>query len=173
MADAAKVDVDEAPPPKKGGKGMLFGLLAMLLLGGGGFFATFSGMLALPFGGDAAEGGGHAEPAQEVAEAGRDSPDPVFVAVDPMTVTLGPSARARHLKILVQLEVAPGSEEEAAKLMPRIKDVINSYLQALDEADIERPAAMTRMRSHLLRRMKIVLGDEAVRDLLITEFILQ
>ena len=57
--------------------------------------------------------------------------------------------------------------------MPRVKDVINSYLQALDEADIDRPAAMTRMRSHLLRRMKIVLGEEGVRDLLITEFILQ
>ena len=50
-------------------------------------------------------------------------------------------------------------EAEVEKLMPRVKDVINSYLQALDEADIDRPAAMTRMRSHLLRRMKIVLGE--------------
>ena len=171
MADAAKLDVDEAPPPKKGKKGLLIGLVAMLLLGGGGFFATFSGMLALPFGGDGAESG--REEAAHEEEAGPDDPDPVFVAIDPMTVTLGPTARARHLKILVQLEVAPGTEAEVENLMPRVKDVINSYLQALDEADIDRPAAMTRMRSHLLRRMKIVLGEEGVRDLLITEFILQ
>lgn len=170
MADAAQVDVDEAPPPKKGKKGLLIGLVAMLLLGGGGFFATFSGMLSLPFGGD--EKAAHAG-APEKEEPEPEAPDPVFVAIDPMTVTLGPTARARHLKILVQLEVTPGAEEEVAKLMPRIKDVINSYLQALDEADIERPAAMVRMRSHLLRRMKIVMGEEAVRDLLITEFILQ
>ena len=32
MADAAKLDVDEAPPPKKGKKGLLIGLVAMLLL---------------------------------------------------------------------------------------------------------------------------------------------
>ncbi|MEE3099152.1 MAG: flagellar basal body protein FliL, partial [Pseudomonadota bacterium] len=118
MADAAQVDVDEAPPPKKGKKGLLIGLVAMLLLGGGGFFATFSGMLSLPFGGG--EDGAHAEAPKEDAQ-GPEDPDPVFVAIDPMTVTLGPTARARHLRISVQLEVVPGAEEEVAKLMPRIK----------------------------------------------------
>jgi len=41
---------DEADPPKKKGKGMLFGIVGALLLGGGGAFATYSGMIDLPFG---------------------------------------------------------------------------------------------------------------------------
>ena len=69
-----------------------------------------------------------------------------------------------------------GTRQETRKIFARGYVVgASSALgrQALDEADIDRPAAMTRMRSHLLRRMKIVLGEEGVRDLLITEFILQ
>ncbi|MDF2231224.1 flagellar basal body-associated FliL family protein [Albimonas sp. CAU 1670] len=169
MAEAADVDVDDAPPRKKGKKGLLIGLLAMLLLGGGGFFATFSGMLNLPFGGGDAAEEAHEEPPEHAG----DSVAVAFVEIPQMMVTLGPSARSRHLRLSATLEIEPGREEEVAKLMPRVKDVINSYMQALDEADVERPAAMTRMRAHLLRRIRIVAGEDAVRDLLITEFVLQ
>jgi len=168
MAEAADVDVDDAPPRKKGGKGLLIGLAAMLLLGGGGFYATFSGMLALPFGGGGGEEA-HQEPPEDHGESGAVA----FVEIPQMMVSLGPSARSRHLRLSATLEIEPGREEEVAKLMPRVKDVINSYLQALDEADVQRPAAMARMRAHLLRRIRIVAGEDAVRDLLITEFVLQ
>ena len=142
----------------------------MLVLGGAGYFLSSSGMVQLPFGGGAehaeAETEAHAPPPEA---AGHGS----FVDIGQMVVTLGPLARARHLRLTASLEVAPETEAEVATLMPRIKDVINGYLQALEEADIERPAAMARMRAHLLRRIRVAAGEEAVRDLLITEFVLQ
>ena len=172
MADTAKLDVDDAPSKKGGKKPLILGLAAMLALGGAGYFLTSSGMIHLPLpgggGGEHAEAEAEAHPAPAKA-AGHGS----FVDIGQMTVSLGPLARARHLRLTASLEVAPETEAEVAALMPRIKDVINSYLQALEEADIERPAAMARMRAHLLRRIRVAAGGEAVRDLLITEFVLQ
>ena len=169
MAEAADVDVEEEAPKKKGKKGLLIGLVAMLLLGGGGFFATFSGMLSLPIGG----GEETAEVEPEPEHDGEEAAEIGFVEIPEMLISLGPSARSRYLRLSATLEIDPARQEEVTKLMPRVQDVINSYLQALDEADVERPAAMARMRAHLLRRIRIVAGEDAVRDLLVTEFVLQ
>ena len=47
-----------------------------------------------------------------------------------------------------------------------------SYLRAIDTASIEDPHAMARLRAQMLRRIQIVVGEGRVRDLLITEFVL-
>jgi len=162
MADPARIDVDGGRAAAKGGLAPLAaGLAALLLLGGGGFYATYSGLLALP--------GGEDVPAARIEPMEM----PRFVPIEQLTVTLGPEANARFLRLSAALEVDPGSEEDVKALMPRILDVMNTYLQALDESDVERSAAMSRMRSHLLRRIRIVTGEGRVRDLLVTEFILQ
>jgi flagellar FliL protein len=56
--------------------------------------------------------------------------------------------------------------------LPRIVDVMNSYLRAIDPAEFDDSAALVRMRVQLLRRIQIVTGDGRVRDLLVTEFVL-
>ena len=171
MADdesAAPEDPDAAEEPKKGGKGMLIGLVGAVALGGGGFFAAYSGML--PIGGDS-------PPAEEKAE--KDPPKamvaktPVkFLPLDKIVVSLGRTARATHLQFGAQLEIVPGSEEEVTNLMPRILDVLNTYLRAVDERELESPSAMLRLRAQMLRRVQIVTGEDKVKDLLVTEFVL-
>ena len=61
---------------------------------------------------------------------------------------------------------------EVTLLMPRVLDVLNSYLRAVDPASFDDPGAMTRLRAQMLRRIQIVTGEGRVRDLLITEFVL-
>jgi flagellar FliL protein len=56
--------------------------------------------------------------------------------------------------------------------MPRIQDVLNTYLRAVDVEDLEEPAALLRLRAQMLRRVQVVVGDGPVRDLLVTEFVL-
>lgn len=172
MAETAKVDMGEATPASRGGRTrFLLGLAAMLGLGAAGFHAAYSGLIALPLGGGAGPPPAAGAPAGDAADS---PPGAVaFVDIPRMIVSLGPSAGARHLRLAAALDVAPEETERVGALMPRIRDVINTYLQALDEADLERPAAMARMRAHLLRRIRIVAGEGAVRDLLITEFVLQ
>lgn len=162
MASEEDQTEDAEDAPKKGGKGMLFGIIGAVMLGGGGFFAAFSGML--PIGGGEAE----AEPAPVmVAELTNE-----FVPLDQLIISLGSAARARHLQFTAQLEVEPIYAEEVTGLIPRVLDVLNTYLRAVDERDLETPAAMTRLRAQMLRRVQIVTGNGRVKDLLITEFVL-
>lgn len=164
MADAEADAGGEATGRRRGKLPLLIGLVLALALGGGGFYAVWSGMLLGPAG-DA--GGDHA-------------PDPVieelapvsFVPVDTLLVSLGPGSRASHLRFQSQLEVTPGQEGAVTALMPRIVDVLNSYLRAVEPAELEDPAALTRLRSQMLRRVQIVVGENRVQDLLIMEFVL-
>ncbi|MFO1104938.1 MAG: flagellar basal body-associated FliL family protein [Amaricoccus sp.] len=168
MSEAAAVDAVPVKP-RGGAKGLLFGIVAALALGGGGFWAIYSGMIdpAKLMGGGGEHGGGgggHGEAGSEAAAA--------FVAMDPITISLPPQASARHLRFTGQIEVEPGQAVAVAAVMPRILDVLNTYLRAVEVRDLEEPAALPRLRAQMLRRVQVVTGEGMVRDLLITEFVL-
>jgi flagellar FliL protein len=151
----------EDVPRKRPMKPLLIGLVLALALGGGGFYVTFSGLIL---------GGRTAETEEE------HGPGPLtgiaFVPLDTIVVSLGPDSGSKHLRFTAQLEVADTAAADVATLTPRILDVINSYLRAIDTASIEDPHAMARLRAQMLRRIQIVTGEGRVRDLLITEFVL-
>jgi flagellar protein FliL len=160
MADAAAVEGEE--PPKKSKKPLLIGLVLALVLGGGGFYATFSGLiLGAEASADAAEDAGLP-----------DLPDVAFVPVESVIVALGEGTQSRHLKFTAQVEVGSAHVADVTLLLPRILDVFNSYLSAVDPATLEESAAIIRVRAQLLRRVQVVVGEGRVRDLLITEFVL-
>ncbi|MFN4130019.1 MAG: flagellar basal body-associated protein FliL [Paracoccaceae bacterium] len=150
----------DAPPKKKNKRPLLIGLAGAIALGGGGFYATYSGMIF----------GSHevAAPAQAAGAL----PDITFVPVDPITISLGPQSRARHLRFASQLEVNAPHVAEVRLLLPRISDVLNSYLRAVELVQLEDPSAMMRLKAQMLRRVQIVTGQDRVRDLLISEFVL-
>ena len=85
---------------------------------------------------------------------------------------MGPRARADSLRFSAQLEVAPEATPEVAALKPRIIDVLQDFLRAVDEDELEDPAALGLLRAQMLRRIQTVVGAGKVRDLLIIEFIL-
>ena len=177
MADAA--ETADAPPSKPAKKlGLILGLVGALALGGGGFYAVYAGLLdpsALTgLAGGGGHGGGHGEAVGHgPAEAGvTGHGDVAFVAMDPIMISLPPGASARHLRFSGQLEVAPDHAAEVAGLMPRVLDVLNTYLRAVEVRDLEEPAALARLRAQMLRRIQVVTGEGRVRDLLIAEFVL-
>lgn len=165
MADEEPAEDGEGEEKKKGGKGGLIGIVLAVVLGGGGFYASFSGLI--PIGGGEPETM-EAKPVQAMVATQLGT----FVPLDEMVISLGPRARAKHLKLGAQLEIDPQFQEEVTNAMPRVLDVLNTYLRAVDETDIEAPAAMARLRAHMLRRVQIVTGEGRVKDLLITEFVL-
>lgn len=160
MAEAEEPQDPATAPAKRSGKPLLIGLVLALALGGGGFYAAFSGLLPTF--------GGREEPSVKIAEL----PDITFVPLTPLIINLGASGSSRHLRFSAELEVAQSAAEEVAKLSPRILDVLNGYLRAVDVAELEEPAALIRLRAQMLRRVQIVVGDGRVRDLLVTEFVL-
>jgi flagellar protein FliL len=156
----AEATAEEAPK-KRSKKPLLIGLVLALVLGGGGFYATFSGMI-LGAGEDHAEKDAAPGPLTGIA----------FVPLETIVVSLGPDSASEHLRFTAQLEVADTAAADVTTLSPRILDVVNSYLRAIDTASIEDPHALARLRAQMLRRIQVVTGEGRVRDLLITEFVL-
>ena len=152
---------------------LIIGLVLALAGGGGGFFAVSSGMLGGASSEPPAKTESHSDnavPSVEVDTAALS--DISFVEVPPLVVSLGPGTQADHLRFRASLEVNKGYESEVEGLLPRIQDVLNSYLRALEPAKLEEPGALVRLRSQMLRRVSMVAGEGRVRDLLVLEFVL-
>ncbi|MHA6324457.1 flagellar basal body-associated FliL family protein [Roseivivax sp. CAU 1753] len=175
MTDAS-VDADGADaavPKKSGKKPLIAGLVLALLGGGGGYYAVSTGLL-LGQKDDAehAVGGSDKAPILPAMYDGENVADVRFVELSPLVVSLGPESRAQHLLFTAAIETVPGAEADVAKLEPRILDVMNGYLRALEPADIEAPGGLFVIRAQLTRRLQLVLGEDRMRDLLVMEFVL-
>jgi len=164
--ETADPNEEEGAGKKKGGKGTIIGIALAAILGGGGFYASYSGMIP------GLGGGGGEEVAEKPKEVMVATVVAEFVPIDRMIISLGSANAAKHLNFGAALEVEAEFKEEVTLLLPRILDVLNTYLRAVELRDIENPAAMTRLRAQMLRRVNIVTGEGRVNDLLITEFVL-
>lgn len=172
MADAtaemADTD-DEEAAPKKSRKPMLIGLILFVLLGGGGFYATFSGMLSV----SELMGGSSESDDDQAADEHPDGHAFAFASIGEMVIPLGPKANSDFLILEAEVEVSPGEKEGIEAQMPRIRDMFNTYLRAVEARDLEAQDATLRLRAHLLRRIGVLVAPLEARDLLFTTFILK
>lgn len=161
MAEARAEGIPEAGKSSK--LPLVLGFVLALLGAGGGFFAASSGLIFATESQNAEK--------EESPETGKIN-DLAFVPMEPLTITLPRSSRYKHLLFRGELEVASQYQADVQKMLPRVIDVINSYLRALEVSDFEEPAALTRLRSQMLRRAQIVTGPGRINDLLIMEFVM-
>ncbi|MEM6637746.1 MAG: flagellar basal body-associated FliL family protein [Pseudomonadota bacterium] len=158
----AMVDETEEVAPKPSRMPLILGILLFVLAAGGGFYGTYSGILSL-----------ESDPMKKTDMGDvAPLPDIAFVALEPIVISLAREAESHHLRFNAHLEVGEAYQEEVYALMPRILDVLNSYLRAVEVHQLEDPSALIRLRAQMLRRVQIVTGEGRVRDLLITEFVL-
>lgn len=151
---------------KSGKKGFVLWVVLAIAGAAGGYFATSSGLL--PIGGKKAQP--DASEAKEI-KAVEALPEVAFVDLPAVIVSVK-AGDSRHLKFHAQLEVNAGYVADVEKMQPRIMDVLNSYLRAVELSDLEDSLALMRIRGHLLRRIEIVVGEGRVRDVLVSEFVL-
>ncbi|GAB4309344.1 MAG: flagellar basal body-associated FliL family protein [Roseovarius sp.] len=183
MRDVTMADKDavaQETGAKRSRMPLVLGALLALAGGGGGFYAAYSGLLPWGDSGSArggAPGAGHAAglgDAQDGAHAGSRiaaSDAVAFVPIEPLIVSLD-GGGGTNLRFRAQLEVDPASRAEVEHLLPRVVDVLNGYLRAVDIADLRNNAALVRLRAQMLRRVQMVVGSDRVSDLLIMEFVL-
>ncbi len=171
---SAVADPEVEAPAKKSKLPLILGLVLAIAGGGGGFFAVNSGMiLGSGESGDEqahADGDTHAEADGE--GAGADMPSAAFVPLDPLVISIAGTGETRFLRFGAQLEVPPEHEAEVTAILPRVVDVLNGYLRAVDLEELSDPDVLVRLRGQMLRRVQVVTGPNQVRDLLIMEFVL-
>ena len=146
---------------------LIIGLVLAVAGGAGGFLAVREGLLPI--------GSGIVSSSPDIAPNEDDAPDYsslVYVPIEPLVVSYAEDGRSRHLRFRAELEVPDGEAGEVTRLMPRVIDVLNTYLRALRISDLEETTALLRLRAQMLRRVQTVVGHERVNDLLVMEFVL-
>jgi len=155
----------ETVPARRGWRPLLAGVVLAFALGGGAFHAVRSEMVLS----DLLRPGPETGPARAEIER---MPDVAFIPLEPLRATLPRGETGRQLRLEGHLEVPPEHEDEVRRLMPRIMDVMNSYLRAVEMAELRDPAALMRLRAQMLRRIQVVTGEGRVHDLLVTTFLI-
>lgn len=150
-------EADTGTESKKSIKGPLMIGVILSLVGAGGGFGFTSGILT---------SGDSENPSLQPI-----SGDLAFVPIEPMTISIGEPSKRRFLKFRGSLEVDKSVQADIERLLPRVMDVLNTYLSSLDLSDIEDPASLLILRSQMRRRIDLVVGGDRVRDLLVLEFV--
>ena len=160
MADS---DTEPGNPPVKKGKFTAILCLMLALAGAGaGYFAVTEGLF--PVGQSAEKSATKDHP----ASAGKVA----FVELPAVMISISGAPEIRHIRFRAHLEVEPDRKADVAHLVPRVMDVLNGYLRALEVAELEDSMALVRLRAQMLRRVQLIIGPGAVRDLLVMEFVL-
>lgn len=102
----------------------------------------------------------------------RNYDDIAFVNLEPLVISLGPNANSQYLKVSITLETFGDEKKKIEHLVPKFRDVLNTYLRAVDENDIAEPAAMIRLRAQMLRRIQLIAPPDTIENVLITDFVL-
>ncbi len=157
MAEAALDPSETAPVSSR--KRLIFMALMALILAAAGFAVSYLGVIESLLGG---AGASHAE--------GQVTAAPAFVAIAPMAIVI-PGTPPRQFRMSAQIEVAQGHEDSVTTLMPRVQNVLQGFLRAVEPETLGDRSAWFDLRLQMLYRIRMVLGEDVVRDLLITDFI--
>ena len=97
------------------------------------------------------------------------------MALDSVVVNIAQTEGRRYLKATVHLEIP--EEEKLVKELesrkPQMIDVIVSTLSKKTLTDVTAPEALDRLRGEMLERLTAVMGADRVRQVFVTEFVVQ
>lgn len=77
------------------------------------------------------------------------------------------------LRMRLALEVPKEARDEVDPNELRLRDAYMGYLRAVDIAELQDPDFLPQLRAQLLRRSKLVLGQDKVAGILITDFLIR
>jgi flagellar protein FliL len=153
-------------PAQKGGKGKLILLAApvVLLLAGAGLW--FSGILPHVLGMDKHE--------DHAAEAAKPVP-PSYVDIPDMVANLNSESRKpSYVKLSARVEVPNPADVERVKAgMPRLQDMMQTYLREMRPEELRGSAGTYRLREELLVRANVAVAPAKVSDVLFTQMLIQ
>lgn len=104
-------------------------------------------------------------PAAEAAAVTIDLPE--------LIVNLRADTPSRFLKIGLTLAVAPRDRAAVEQAMPYLTNALQDFLRNIDQHDLQGSAGLFRLRTELRRRFNLILGQDAVADVLLRSLLTQ
>lgn len=151
VADAAQIP--------RGKKRLLVPIAVALVLGGGGFVSTYLGFWS--------PAGLMEQPAATESLTAHAAVE--FIDVPRIEIVV-PGGRARTLILAATIETDASHAADVRHLMPRVSDAFTTFLSGVDPNAYDKRGVLEVIRAELVTRTRFVLGEEPVKDLLITEF---
>ena len=90
-----------------------------------------------------------------------------------LIVNLRADTPSRFLKIGLTLAVAPADRAKVEQAMPYLNNALQDFLRNLDQHDLQGSAGLFRLRTELRRRFNLILGQDAVADVLLRSLLTQ
>jgi flagellar protein FliL len=171
-AAEGEAGAEAAPAKPKLAKKKLIIIIAVatvLLLGGAGAGLYFTGIIGGHKAGGKEDGGEHDD--KKAEKSGK----AVFYDLGDMIVNLsGEGRRPSMLKVKLTIELDDEKDKAAMeKVKPRVLDSFQAYMRELRVEDLKGSAGIYRLREELLLRVAEAAHPAKVRDVLITEMLVQ
>lgn len=150
----------EQAPKKKKGKGLILIIIiaVAVIAGGAGAFLFFT------------KSAGEKEAKKEAAKAD----DGVTFALEPFVVNLSDPTGSRFLKVSLQLELAsPIVMEKAKSKSPQIRDAVITLLTAKTSDALISPEGKLQLKDEINIRINQILGENSVKNVYLTDFVMQ
>ena len=160
LTDGAAEATETAPAPK-GKLKLIIAAVGLLAIIGGGAATWFSFFR---------------HSGEEMHAEAPPSKPPVFVEVPDMLVNLvgAPGDRVQYLKVKAVLEVKEEKQVEAIKpSMPRVTDILQTYLRELRASDLNGSAGLFRLKEELTKRVNTAVSPIQVSAVLFKEIVVQ
>jgi flagellar FliL protein len=156
-------------PAKKGGKGKLLiiiGAVLVLLLGGAAGL-WFTGILPRMLGMEKQE--------DKAAEAAKPPPPPSYLDIPEMVANLNNNLhKPAYIKLSARVEIPkPEDVEKVKAALPRLQDVMQTYLREMRPEELRGSAGTYRLREELLVRANAAVAPAKVSDVLFTQMLVQ
>ena len=166
--DAETEDEDGAKPKSKKKKLIIIGAgVLVLLLAGGGAFMMMGGEEVI-------------EPPAGAGVVAADDPDkpkakPVFHELPSLLVNLTSEGKqSAYLRVVATLELEPGVDLDLAKAQgASVLDGFQAFLREMRPRDLSGSAGLMRLKEELLVRANASFDKPVVRNVLLTEFLIQ
>lgn len=98
----------------------------------------------------------------------------VIYSMEPIVVNLFDPTGKRYIQVRFALELKDKKMEEEIKISePKIKDVIISTLSTKTPEDVLQPEAKDLIKTELLQKINSALGEEAISNIYITQYIVE
>lgn len=164
-ADNDAPEKSDDPPPKKSRRKLILIAAAVVVLLAAAAGLWFTGILPRLLGMEKPkEAAGEAKPVL-----------PSYVDVPEMVANLnGNSHKPSYIKLAARIEVPrPEDVEKVKAALPRIQDVMQTYLREMRPEELRGSAGTYRLREELLARANTAVAPAKVSDVLFTQMLVQ
>ena len=153
---------EEETGAKKGKKKMILIIIVAIVavaLAAGGFFLVPKFM-----------GGGKEKKEKEETKA----EEGVMFSLEPFVVNLNDAGGPKFLKVSIQLELSsPALMEKAKQKTPQLRDAIITLLTSKTSESLYMPEGKLQLKDEINARMNQALGANSVKNVYLTDFVMQ